>query len=232
MKQEIIKTKKAKMILQVYHNYFLYHKDMKSFADRKELTDWNKEIKSKSAYLKDGKLVLSKSDFTSEIHNSNLIVLNDLNHSSKLKNLKNSNYQQDLIESERNTYSQIRSPLKQVEYFNLDNSKKNFAIFQLRKVDDIIELHLLYDYFEIGEPERKNFKLCNLEIDVPVEIKINGKLDHSLSSRRERTYKEHCCIFHLAGQTNEFELERSPFRGSLKKIPKPLKVVDLMKQLY
>ena len=64
-----------------------------------------------------------------------------------------------------------------------------FEIFQLKKVDNQIELHLLYDYYEIGEPKRDNFKLCNLEMNTPTEIKINGKLDHSLSSGRERTYK-------------------------------------------
>jgi hypothetical protein len=207
MKEEIIKTKKSKLILQVYHNFFQYHKDMKSFSDRKEVTEWKTELNSKSAYLKDGKLILSKSDYNKDLLNCDLIILNDFNSESEIK------------------------ALKQVQYFNLV-WKIKFEIFQLKKVDKQIELHLLYDYYEIGEPKRENFKLCNLEMNTPIEIKINGKLDHSLSSGRKRTYKEHCYIFHLIGETDAFELVRTPFKGSIKKIAKPLKTVDLMKKLY
>jgi len=207
MKEEIIKTKKSKFILQVYHNYFQYHKDMKSFSDRKEVTEWKTELNSKSAYLKDGKLILSKLDYNTDLLNCDLIILSDFNSESEIK------------------------ALKQVQYFNLVGKVK-FEIFQLKKVDKQIELHLLYDYYEIGEPKRENFKLCNLEMNTPIEIKINGKLDHSLSSGRERTYKEHCYIFHLIGETDAFELARPPFKGSIKNIPKPLKTVDLIKKIY
>jgi hypothetical protein len=207
MKEEIIKTKKSKLILQVYHNYFQYHKDMKSFSDRKEVTEWKTELSSKSAYLKDEKLILSKSDYNTDLLNCDLIILSDFNSESEIK------------------------ALKQVQYFNLVGKVK-FEIFQLKKVDKQIELHLLYDYYEIGEPKRENFKLCNLEMNTPIEIKINGKLDHSLSSGRERTYKEHCYIFHLIGETDAFELARPPFKGSIKNIPKPLKTVDLIKKIY
>jgi len=207
MKEEIIKTKKSKLLLQVYHNYVQYHKDMKSYSDRKEVTKWKTELNSKSAYLKDGKLILSKSDYNTDLLNCDLIIMNDFNSESEIK------------------------ALKQVQYFNLVGKVK-FEIFQLKKVDEQIELHLLYDYYEIGEPKRENFKLCNLEMNTPIEIKINGKLDHSLSSGRERTYKEHCYIFHLIGETDAFELVRPPFKGSIKNIPKPLKTVDLIKKLY
>jgi hypothetical protein len=180
---------------------------MKSFSDRKEVTKWKTELNSKSAYLKDDKLILSKLDYNTDILNCDLIILNDFNSESEIK------------------------ALKQVQYFTLVGKVK-FEIFQLKKVDKQIELHLLYDYYEIGEPKRENFKLCNLEMNTSIEIKINGKLDHSLSSGRERTYKEHCYIFHLIGETDAFELVRAPFNGSIKKIPKPLKKVDLMRKLY
>ncbi|MDG1398403.1 MAG: hypothetical protein P8P88_08450 [Polaribacter sp.] len=207
MKKEITKTKKSKLILQVYHNYVQYHKNLKSFSDRKEIIAWKTELNSKSDYLKDGKLILSKLDYNTDILNCDLIVLNDYNSESEIK------------------------ALKQVQYFTLIGKVK-FEIFQLKKVDNHIELYLLYDYYEIGEPKRDNFKLCNLEMNTPTEIKINGKLDHSLSSGRERTYKEHCYIFHLIGETDEFELARIPFKGSIKQIPNPIKKVDLMRKLY
>jgi hypothetical protein len=207
MKKEITKAKKSKLILQVYHNYVQYHKNLKSFSDRKEITAWKSQLNSKSAYLKDGKLILSKLDYNTDLLNCDLIILNDFNSESEIK------------------------ALKQVQYFNLVGKVK-FEIFQLKKVDNQIELHLLYDYYEIGEPKRENFKLCNLEMNTSIEIKINGKLDHSLSSGQERTYKEHCYIFHLIGETDEFELARTPFKGSIKQIPKPSKKVDLMRKLY
>lgn len=234
MKQEILKTKRSKLILQVYHNYFLYHKDMKSFSDRKELTEWKNEINSKSAYLKDGKLILSKSDYSPDILNCDLIILNDFNSESEPEAIKSQNqrWQKDLVDFEERTDGQLLENLKQVQYFTFVGSQRKFEIFQLKKLDNHIELHLLYDLYEIGEPKRENFKLCNLEMNIPIEIKINGKLDHSLSSGRKRSYKEHCYIFHLIGETDEFELAREPFTGSMKQIPKPLKTVDLMKELY
>ncbi len=234
MKQEIIKTKRQKLILQVYHNYFMYHKDMKSFSERKVFTEWKNEIKSKSAYLEGGRLTLAKSDYNTDLHNCDLIVLNDFNSESEPEAIRRQNqrWQKDLVNFEKRTDGQIWANLKQVQYFTLLGSKRKFEIFQLKKVDDQIELHLLYDLYEIGEPKRKNFKLCNLEMGTPIEIKINGKLDHSLSRGRERSYKEHCYIFHLVGATDEFELAREPFKGTLKRIPEPLKTVNLMKKLY
>jgi hypothetical protein len=233
MKEEIIKTKKTKLILQVYHNFFQYHKDMKSYSDRKEVTAWKTGLNSKSAYLKDGKLILSKLDYNTEILNCDLIILNDFNSELEVENIKSKNQKQenDLIAFKQTKDRQIKQTLKQVQYVTLVGKVK-FEIFQLKKVDNQIELHLLYDYYEIGEPKRENFKLCNLEMNIPIEIKINGKLDHSLSSGRERSFKEHCYIFHLIGEANEFELARPPFKGSIKQIPKALKTVDLMKELY
>ena len=234
MKQEIIKTKMSKMILQVYHNYFLYHKDMKSFSDRKELTKWKSEISSKSAHLENGKLILSKSDYNPDILTCDLIILNDFNSESKIEAVKNQNqrWQKDLVDFEKRTDGQVWANLKQVQYFTLIGSQRKFEIFQLKRINNQIELHLLYDLYEIGEPKRENFKLCNLEMNTPIEVKINGKLDYSMSRGRERSYKEHCYIFHLIGETDEFELAREPFKGSVKQIPKPLKTVDLMKELY
>lgn len=208
--------------------------DMKSFSDRKELTAWKREIKSKSAYLEAGKLVLSKSDNNPDLLNCDLIILNDFNSESEIEAIESQNqrWQKELIDLEEKTDGQIWANLKQVQYFTFFGSQRKFEIFQLKIVNGQIELHLFYDLFEIGEPKRENFKLCNLEMNIPIEIKINGKLDHSLSSGRERSYKEHCYIFHLIGETDEFELTREPFRGSVKQIPKPLKTVDLMKDLY
>ena len=75
---------------------------MKSYSDRKELTEWKKEINSKSGYLEDGKLTLSKSDYNPDLLNCDLIVLNDFNSDSKIEAIKRQNqrWQKDLIDFE------------------------------------------------------------------------------------------------------------------------------------
>lgn len=218
----------------MYHNYFLYHKDQKSFSDRRKFTEWRNEIHSKSAYLDNGKLILSQSDYLHGIMNCDLVILNDFNTETELEaiELQNKRWNKDLIEFEQKTHGQVWGNLKQVQYMNLLGSQRKFQIFQLKLKDGTIELHLLYDLYEIGEPRRDNFKICNLDRNVPIEVKINGKLDHSMTSGRERSYKEHSYIFHLLGQVDEFQLRREPFEGILKQIPKPEKVIDLTKPLY
>ena len=101
----------------------------------------------------------------------------------------------------------------------------------MKQVDDQIELHLFYDYFKIGIPKRDNFKICHLEMDVPSEIKINGKLDHSLSGGMERTYMEHSFIFHLIAEVDTFSIMNA-VEANTKLIPRPIKTINLMKRLY
>lgn len=218
MNQTIIQTKQAKRVLQVYHNCFVYRKDKKSFSDRKALTKWKNEIHSSSGYLKNGRLILSQSDDISDLHTCDLIILNDWNAEAD--------------QGGRGEDGHPARDLQPVQFATLKGRAHPFKIFQMKEGAVDIELHLVYDLFQIGQPQRENFKLCHLELNTPIEVKINGKLDHSLTSGRERTYKEHCYIFHLLGETQSFEMAREPFEGSIKSIPKPTKTVDLMKELY
>ena len=231
MKQEIIKTKKSKLILQVYHNYMQYTKEQKSFNDRKEETAWKKNIFSKSGLLKENKLSISQTTYATDLLHCDIVVLNDFNTEDALLQEKK-RWGNDLIKQEEQPNGKVLKTLKQVQYFNFSVNSGKFQIFQFKKVDTNIEIHLLYDYFEVGKPRRTDFKLCNLELNVPVEIKINGKLDHSLSRGGERIYKEHSYIFHLIGETDAFELLQEPFEEYSKTIPEPKKVVNLMKPLY
>ncbi|GEM_PF-1090476 len=234
MKKEVIKTENSKLVLQVYHNYYIYNKDSKSYSSRKEHTKWKAQVNSKSAFFENGKLILKKSDYSTQLHNSSVIILNDFNSNSELEayNLQSKRWKKDLINLKEKADNQLWFSLKQVQSFNTLEIRQRFEVFQLSKIKDSVELHLFYDYFEIGEPKRHNFKLCELKIGVPVEIKINGKLDHSLSGRRGRTFKEHCYIFHLLGKTDTFELKREPYKEKIKQIPKPEKTINLMKELY
>ncbi|WP_271766711.1 hypothetical protein [Aquimarina algiphila] len=232
MNQKIITTKKPKIILQVYHNYIQYTKEQKSFNDRKEQTVWRKNTVSKSGFFKDDKLTISKTAYSKDLLNCDIVVLNDFNRKDALLQEKK-RWKNELIISKEKSDGTITKALQYTQYFSFTkNNTGKFQIFQLKKNNSAIEIHLLYHLFEIGKPKRENFKLCNLELNVPIEIKINGKLDHTLSHGGERIYKEHCYIFHLIGKSDEFELLQEPFKDATKRIPKPEKVINLMKPLY
>ncbi|MCB0501632.1 MAG: hypothetical protein KDD32_03050 [Bacteroidetes bacterium] len=234
MKNEVIQTKTVKSILQVHHHYIEYGKDQKSFTDRKEQSEWLSKIASYTAFSPDHRLILPFSIDHTGLLNGDLVVLNDFNTATEAEALAlhRRRWHKDLIYFGENEKGEKEHHLQHVQCFSFKNNAPKYDIFQFKLVDDQIELHLRYDYYEVGQPKRDNFKLCVLEKDVPVEIKINGKLDHSLSSGRARTYKEHHYIFHLLGNTDNFEIQHNSRPTFRKTIPAPLKVIDLMKRLY
>lgn len=207
MKQDLLSFKKPKLVLQVFQKIIIYHQEQKSFETRKEQSEWKGSIDSNSGFLEKDCLVLSKEHNFEKLQSSDLIILNDYNNP-------------------------VYSPEGSVQFSNIKGSKFKFGIFQLRNFREEIEIHLEYSHFSVGVPKRENFKLCNLNVGVPTEIKINGKLDHSLSSGRDRMFREQHFIFHLQENIKEVEFCREPFGPFSKTIPKPEKVVDLMKDLW
>src|SRR5690606_40896202 len=165
------KNKNTKFMLHVIYEFFLYGKDMKSFSDRKELTGWREEINSKSAYLSDGKLVLGKSDYNPDLLNCDLIVLNDFNTDSETEALirQDQRWQKDLIRYEIGTEGKICYSLNYVQYFNINRTKKKYEIFQFTTINDQIELHLLYDMFEIGQ-DRKSTRLNSSHVKISYAV--------------------------------------------------------------
>jgi hypothetical protein len=63
------------------------------------------------------------------------------------------------------------------------------SVFEL-KPGTPMEVGFRYDASIIGYPTRNSFVLGPLEAGRPLELRINGKRDFNLSSRRERTYTE------------------------------------------
>jgi len=119
---------------------------------------------------------------------------------------------------------------EEVVFLNLSHPKK-FKIFEF-SVNGNIELHLKYDHFEIGEPAREDFKLCDLKPSHPVEVKINGKLDFSLTSRRARTYKEQIYIFDVLGEVDQIKSMDTVMPSMSLNIPSDRKVINLLKPLW
>lgn len=230
MKNKTIPLKSKKMVLQVFHNYVQYNKDEKSFEDRKERTKWRDEIKSESGYIKNGKLFLSEGSYNPNLAKSDLIILNDFNADS-LEDVVQKyphNYGQNLIQLEKRSENKTWAKINQVQCFNLIGYQRPFQIFQLMMKRGKISVHLNYSHDKVGEPKRSNFKLFDLDVNVPIEFKINGKQD----SYRGRRFIERNYIFHLLGEIAQIELITKPVKSISKKIPEPDKVVDLMKELY
>jgi len=119
---------------------------------------------------------------------------------------------------------------EEVVFLNLSHPKK-FGIFEL-SINENVELHLKYDHFEIGEPAREDFKLCDLKPGHPVEVKINGKLDFSLTSRRARTYKEQIYIFDFLGEVDQIKPIDTAMPLMSLNIPSDRKVINLLKPLW
>jgi hypothetical protein len=207
MKPQEINFKKPVRIIQVFRNINIYGKEEKSFELRKDAMTW-KPIPSKSGYVANGELYLPEHVATHpQFSNCDIITLEDKHPSSAPS-----------ISAETNhCFSTARTnPLD---------------IFEIRMKEEL-ELHLKYGYFEVGIPERENFKLCTIKQNSPVEIKINGKTDASLSSRRARVFKEQYYVIEYLGDFSHCKLLKEPFETHIKHVPENRKVVDLIKPLW
>lgn len=198
-----------KALFEVYRNIIQYSKAEKSAEDRKRKLAW-KPIKSTNGFVVDDKLflpenILQQSNFT---ESATIIMLNENSCSNKMVHL---------INDELLLYRKC--------------PKIELDIFEL-KLNEKIELHLLYNQFAIGLPERDSFKLCDIKMNQPIEIKINGKLDFSLTSRRERTYIEQQYIIQYFGVFNSCEIYKPNSSISDKQFPSNLKSIDLNKVLW
>jgi hypothetical protein len=213
MKPQEIIFKRPTKIFQVFRNISIYGKDQKSFADRKDNNTWT-VIQSKSGHVINDELylpeqILQNPDFVT----CDLITIEDDNQP-------------------QTSHSESIGTNKPVYNHCFHLARKNrLHIFEIKNKNSI-ELHLHYGYFEIGTPERENFKICDIKKDEPVEVKINGKTDFSWSSRRERVFKDQDYIFVYIGEFDSCKILKEPYDCILKHVPTDLKVVNLMKPLW
>lgn len=204
MNPQKILFKKPVTILQVFHNINVYGKDKKSFDLRREDSEW-KEFHSESGYLKDGELFLPEAIMeNSRFPNCDLITIED-----------SLNREED---QEVNRCFHLHHP-------------NEIYIFQLKQKEEL-ELHLKYDDFAVGIPKRADFKICDLKEKNPVEIKINGKTDFSMTSGRARVFKEQFYIFEVLGKFSSCQILRNPYPPVPKKVPGERKLIDLLKPLW
>lgn len=220
MKPQQLIFKKPIKIFQVFRNVNVYGKSKKSFDDRKDDIAW-KDIHSKAGHISGNELYLSEQILKNpDLENCDLIIIEDDN-------------QIETFSSSDLSYTKIIGSTNELEYnYCFRTSKPNkFRIFEIRNNENI-ELHLKYGYFEVGIPERENFKLCEIKMNLPVEIKINGKTDFSMSSRRARVFKEQSYIFEYKGDFDKCKILKEPYEPLLKQVPIDRKLVDLNKPLW
>jgi hypothetical protein len=206
-------------LVQLHRQLFTYGKALKSFEDRKGLSRWQDPLLSRSGHVEGGKLYLpqrirEQADFP----RCNFISLEDLHPRQEEVAERTSPTCYLGLEPQRNACLDLTHP-------------RPLHIFQLKGVDEKIEIYLRWGYFEVGEPRRDNIKLAELEAGKSVEIKINGKRDSSLTGRRERLFQEQHFIFEHLGFFTQCSLLPSAAPAVPKQLPSDRKVVDMLKIL-
>ena len=208
MKPKSITFNKPFKLIQLFRNINTYGKNEKSFELRKEKIAW-KPIQSTSGFVKDEILHLPETiSAKPNLSQSDLILMIDDNFKSP----------QNVVYIEEQNLN-----------FN-KNSFINFDFIEIRLAKKI-EIYLMPGYFETGTPARHQFKVGELVKGKPIAIKINGKRDFSLSSRRERIFTEQEYILEYLGDFTEIQIEQD-LKPVKKTIPNDYKVIDLMKTLY
>jgi len=208
VKTTTVSFKKPVKILQVFRNVVYYRKDEKSFADRQHKLAW-RPVDSPHGGVADGQLLLPETILEHpRLQQCKLITIVD-DISMEHYHLRDFQYNDCLV-------LDVPRPL---------------SIFNLVQKEEL-ELHLRYDPFFLGIPERENFKICTLRSGEPVEIKINGKTDFSLTGRRARVFKEQQYIFHYVGAFDTAQLLKAPVASIHKSTPAQRKLVDLLKPLW
>ena len=195
-----------KHIIQIFDNSLSYTKELKSFEDRKNISKWNKKIISKSGYIENGVLNLNRDTLKNPL-SSNTILLVDFNR----------------LEDPQKAESHILNG-------EITTSAFTWSILKFRK-KETIEVNLNWNYWDLGDIKREQFKLAELKENQPIEIKINGKRDFSLSSRRERLFLEKNFIIQYLGTIEKINLVPKSNFISEKEIPIDRKLINLMKRI-
>lgn len=216
MKPQEIIFKRPVRILSIRRKINIYGKDKKSFNDRKEDVAWEPIASTSGFVSEDNRLFLPERILEDpNLQTCELITIEDTDSALAGDNI-------DSGESAHQPEGH--------HCFNLHHPNK-IDIFELR-FDNELELYLQYGHFEVGIPSRENFKLCTLKLNMPVEIKINGKTDFSLTAGRQRTFKEQFYIYEYLGLFTNFSILKEPIEPVIKNVPAKRKVVNLMRQLW
>lgn len=198
---------------QIFRHIHVYDKSSRSLDDRKEHLVWHK-ADSASGFIRDEELYLPEEAVDDRmLKHGGMVTIEDDRHP-----LPDPSY--------AHAAEQVKN-----RYF-APGSAATFDIFRMLWSNEPIELFLEYGYFEVGIPERQNFLLSILRQNCPVEVLINGKLDYTHSSRKERLFKEQRFIIEYLGSFGHCFAMRPPFDPVVKTIPQAGKTINLLKPLW
>lgn len=223
-------------VIQLFDNSYEYGKDLKSFEDRKEHYFWRQKVNSKNGFADESAF---KSYIPAVLENSNLLFLIDYNVDDEFEILNRfgflkSSEAYQIATTDNSNQKRLKNQfIKNIEYHKTGNLTQHDFHWKCLKfsMKEKLEVHLKWDYWEVGFPTRDNFKICELPLHTPMEININGKRDSSAGAGRARTFVERNFIIEYKGLCNsiEFVTNEPSFK---KEIPTPLKRINLLKELY
>jgi hypothetical protein len=215
-----------KHVLQIFYHRLTYSKDERRLRNRSDqMYQWSKSIQSANGMVRNDVLFLAGSEVERyKLDQNDLLILTDYHQDF-------STNEQALLEQEG--YLDTKGKLVDRHFLNFKQNEDTYGILRFKQAESL-EVHLNYSYFGVGLPKRDNFKLAELRDNKGIRIRINGKMDFSATSRRERTYKEHDIFIWYYGRFNSFTPctldQHQPLSKSLQ--VNDYKLIDLRKTLY
>lgn len=196
---------------------------------RKAFAKWPKSIMSEIGQIIDDRILLPECyiDTIDSKQTGAIIIQDTIDFNEKQPELKIISF---------NENDKIKKQNSNLLTFGNQNSVWIFELFAIEKTAlGKLELHLKYENnkYSIGEPKRNDQKLFELEKGKPIEVKINGKSDTTMSAGKQRNYSEFDYIIEYLGEVNSISFE-APNRIRVERIiPQVIeKTIDLRKILY
>lgn len=220
--QGTIELTTPKTVLQVFHNVVSFGKEENNATAREALCRWQEALQSRCGEVEGESLALPQALRADRprFERSDLLILNDYNDTEQVGK---------------------RVPLHEevgtsgVTLLQLGSRSVYYEIFQLRREESGLELHLAYTPHAayIGATRRSDYQVARLEPGRPLRVTINGKLDFSASGRRARSYQVRDYLFLLLGDFDNFTFLPETTAPARKCVPLQEALhVDLREILY
>lgn len=205
-KPKEIELKRPLRVIQVYRNACLFQKGDLALGQNRDFLRWP-EKSSSTGFVSNGVLRLMQPfEELTRINQYDLVLLFD-------------DFSDDPDRRER---SWLEKPC----VFKQAASQINLRFLRLKPKEERFEIFLSGSDLS-GWPKRESRKLCELQTGSPVGIKINGKMD----GYHQRYYIEEQFVLEDLGKLQTIQI--APLQESvLKKVPEPVKRVDLRELLW
>ena len=195
-------------IIQAYCHTYVYAKNERSYAVRKENTAW--DIESKIGFVSNDRLHLPET-FFEDLNLDDCILITMEDYYYNKRGPRGGPMPSGLNRS-----------------FNIGTNGR-INIFQLH-LGNGMELYLDADD-KYCHPKRDRFKVCELRLHQPVEIKLNYKT-FDLNWDTDRMLIEESFIYEYVGDFTSCKLLREPYDYVKKSLPPNRKLVDLRQNLW